>query len=126
MPEKVSSFRSWDTDKLYYVGLSAEERDHSFDIQNSMYFSTCFLKLQNEIDQAFIKTVNNGSKIEKLDTIKTFPYPAVEIDVFVTYAAYGFPILFVLSMIFSAKVLIKVRIVDFEVIISNFRLCPEF
>ncbi|CAG9810453.1 unnamed protein product [Chironomus riparius] len=107
MPEDLIFHETWDTDKLYYVGLSANQRDNSYSIKNSLYFSTCFLKLQNEIDQAFMRTVNNGSKVEKLKTIKTFPYPEVEVDVFVNYAAYGFPILFVLSMIFSAKVLIK-------------------
>ena len=126
MPDDITASSRWDTDKLYYAGISKEPRPKSLSYKDSLYYSTCFLKLQNEIDQAFIKTVNNGSKVEKLKTLKIFPYPEVETDVFVTFAAYWFQLLFVLSMIFSAKVLIKVRIVDFEVMISNFRLCPEF
>jgi len=104
------SFTTWNTDQLYYVGLSPENRGDSPYIENSIYYSICFLKIQNEIDQAFIRNLKNGFNVAKLDTIKTFPYPSVEVDVFVSFSAYGFPILFVLAMIFSAKVLIKVRI----------------
>ncbi|CAG9810454.1 unnamed protein product [Chironomus riparius] len=107
MPENITASTRWNTDKLYYTGISKEPRNKSLSFKDSLYYSTCFLKLQNEIDQAFIKTVNNGSKVEKLKTLKTFPYPEVEVDVFMNDTAYGFLILFVLSMIFSAYVLIK-------------------
>jgi hypothetical protein len=120
MPD--ATYSSWHTDQIYYVGISSEKREDSSRIKYSRYYASCFLKLQNEIDQAFIKSINSSANVDKLDIIKTFPYPSVEVDAFVQFAAYGFPILFVLSMIFSAKVLIKVRIVIFEVMCSILRL----
>jgi hypothetical protein len=110
MPEIISTPNRWNTDELLNTKLSKEPRLSSLSPKNSLYYSTCFLKLQNEIDQAFIKIIKNESNFPKLKTLKSFPYQVVESAAFVTFSAYFIPMFFVLSMIFPALMLIKVRI----------------
>ena len=122
MPDDITASTRWNTDKLYYSGILKEPRPNSMSHEDSLYYSTCFLKLQNEIDQAFIKIINNGPTVNKLKTLKTFPTPKVEVDNFVISVAKIIPIIFVFSLTFSVFMLIKVRIVDIEVIVSILRL----
>jgi len=99
---------------LYYISVSYSRRySGENSVSNPPYYTSCFLMLQNEIDQAFIKSVKPDMELVKLENLRYFPYPSVVKDFFVEFAAYGFPILFVFCMIFSAKVLIKVRIMIF-------------
>jgi len=69
-----------------------------------------------------IKILNNGSEINSL-TMKNFPYQSVEFDDFSSFAVDTFPIVVVLSMIFSVKVLMTVRI--FWICSQILRLCPK-
>jgi len=60
--------------KIYHHKLASEPRYEDFQNQAAaLYYSTCFVRLQNEIDHAFIQTLAKGSDIEKLEGVKAFP-----------------------------------------------------
>ncbi|CAG9810455.1 unnamed protein product [Chironomus riparius] len=107
-PQSGSFYYGWDTDILYYISVTYNRR-YSGENQASfpLYYPSCFLMLQNEIDQAFMKSLKPDMEIVKLETLRYFPYPSIVEDFFMEFAAYGFPILFVFCMIFSSKVLVK-------------------
>jgi hypothetical protein len=112
MPNDKSIDRKWDIDKIYHQRASAEPRyEDLMDPAAALYYSTCFVRLQNEIDHAFIKELANGGDVEKLERVKVFPLWKVLIDRYEEVAVYILPMLMVLCMIYSKEVLIKVRIV---------------
>ena len=108
MPDDILDSTRWNTDKIFYAGITKEQRTNSLPPENSLYYSTCFLRLQNEIDQAFIKIFSNGSKVEKLKTMKTFPYPSILMEDSNSYAAIGVPSLIMVYVIISVVILIRV------------------
>lgn len=114
MPEKTSSGISWNTDKLYYHGLSSDPRPNSYPNRNLIYHSTCFSMLQNEIDQAFIKASSNAQDHGILKTLMPFPI------FFINHGISLYLILFMilLSVLFNVFNLIRVRI---EIMSSNFK-----
>lgn len=112
MPEDISNGILWNTDKLFYINLSKESRPNS-NFLNSLYFSTCYTKIQNEIDQAYIKLLSNETQFSKLEVLRSFPIPDVVIDDFIHFVADKIPLLFTCFLVYSVFVLIKVRIMKF-------------
>ncbi|KAL7011779.1 hypothetical protein ACKWTF_014449 [Chironomus riparius] len=114
MPNDISIDRKWHTDKIYHHQATKEPRYEDLkDPKAALYYSTCFVKLQNEIDHAFIQELGKGQEIEKLERLKTFPILRVMLDRFEAVAVYILPMLMVFCVIYSKEVLIKVWIVDF-------------
>ncbi|XP_070500324.1 phospholipid-transporting ATPase ABCA3-like isoform X2 [Chironomus tepperi] len=108
MPDCTSSHNNWKIIKMDFLEMSTELRPNSLSHPDSIYFSSCFLMLQNEIDHAFIKSVSDGTaRIDKLKTLGAFLYPTGHADISIVTAVYLFPILFVLSVIFPIYELIK-------------------
>ncbi|XP_070500510.1 phospholipid-transporting ATPase ABCA3-like isoform X2 [Chironomus tepperi] len=107
LPDNKTASTSWNIDKLNYIGLSIKQAQSSTSYHDFQYYSTCFLKLQNEIDHEFIKRVSSGTNVEKLKTLKTFPYPEVTDGDSAVYAAYWLPMVMILSLMFSVYLLIK-------------------
>jgi ATP-binding cassette subfamily A (ABC1) protein 3 len=71
------------------------------------------LGLQNEIDRAFIKSLNSTANLPNLK-LQAFPYPKITEDMFLTIAAATFPMLFVICMIMSVKNVIKNITIEIE------------
>lgn len=100
----------WLTDQIYYISPSRASRLDSLGIpDHPPYFSQCFVGFQNEIDRAFIKSLNAAAAVPNI-TLQAYPYPSITEDLFQKVASSAFPLLFVVCMIMSVKNIIKVRI----------------
>ncbi|KAL7011781.1 hypothetical protein ACKWTF_014451 [Chironomus riparius] len=106
MPEDRSNNVIWNTDKLHVTGISNKLRSNLTIQHHSLYNSTCFLMLQNQIDKEFIKIFSNESVINKLETLKSFPIPEASFDEYVDFAVQT-PIMLICSLLFSVFVLVK-------------------
>ena len=126
MPNDISIDRKWYTDKIYHHQVTTEPRFEDLEHpEAALYYSTCFVRLQNEIDHAFIQELGKGQEIEKLEKLKTFPILRRMLDRYEAVAVYILPMLMVFCVIYSKEVLIKVRIVyyiHFEVMFANLQV----
>lgn len=114
MPENLTATLKWNTDKVHYLKLSKSPRSHSLSHHESLYYSSCYTKLQNEIDQAFISSFSSGS-FTKLKSLKPFPVLDTEQDLYYEFRVYIVPVLIVILTVFSVFVFIKVGNVNFRV-----------
>lgn len=109
MPQDSSS-DSWKTDELFFVSPSKSSRiglDPRMTPNSPPYYGTCFLALQNQIDRAYIMSLNSSVSLPSI-TLNAFPYPRILEDIFIMFAIEVFPLLFVLCMILAIKNIIKV------------------
>lgn len=98
----------WKTDQIYYVSPSRASRLPYDGIPSyPPYYRACFLGFQNEIDRAFIKSLNAVAALPQI-SLQAYPYPTVTEDIFLQVASSAFPVLFVICMIMSVKNIIKV------------------
>ncbi|CRK87607.1 CLUMA_CG001403, isoform A [Clunio marinus] len=105
LPEEHSN---WNTDQLYRMAFDKTQEDAQSDApQWPPYDSSCFLKLQNDLERAFIKSFSNASLELPITALKRFPYPSFSYDGFVLIAASFFPLLIVFCLMLSSKNIIK-------------------
>lgn len=77
------------------------------------YFYNCFLKLQNDIEREFIKTVAETDELPNVN-LRRFPYPSVTLESFSDVMGPVIVGVLTVCLILSVKNIIKVRVLIFN------------